>query len=183
MQTKCNKVRVSFGKLSWKYILQTMHHILSADCWDWGIYHSYHVKPASSFIWLIHSHLYLWHYFFINKKVFCLRQAKKTILWQCCIFTDMCHFLFNLSHSVRCHLHKKCMDGKAAASYGCCIGRMLSVDTLCGLCLSSALHICLLTCEWTNGRDLLKQIYPSHCECLHKLACMVHVCHTCIANK
>lgn len=88
-----------------KTFYRQQHHVLSTNCWDWGIHH-YHVKPASSFIWLIHPHLYLLHYFLINKKKFSASSKQKTILWRCGKFTEMCHFPFSLSNSIYWHLHK-----------------------------------------------------------------------------
>lgn len=85
----------------------------------------------------------------------------------------MCHFLFSLSKSVVVICIKKNQRHHKGAA------ECISADNVeCVFVLCSTYSVCLVTCEWTNGRDSLMQIHLFHRECLRKLACAVRVCIT-----
>lgn len=155
--------------------LLRLRHLPSLSC-QTHIIHMTNTSP-SLFITL----------FLYQPKKFSASGKRKTILRQCRDFTEMCHFPFSLSNSISCHLHKNAwmvsqLLHKDAAEY---IGWVLSVDYVCcvvHVCVCPLLHIYVCWHVSEQMRDLLMQIYLSHRECLRKLACMVHVCHTCIVN-
>lgn len=58
VQTKRDTLPLPHRTPCWNDILQTTRYVLNADCSVWGIYRPYHVKPASSFTWLIPVSIY-----------------------------------------------------------------------------------------------------------------------------
>lgn len=175
MQSILLKRHFTSRSSSLRHLLLRLKHLPSLSCQTCIIIHITNTFPS----------LFITLFLYQQKKKFSASGKQKTILRHCGNFTEMCLPPFSLSNSICCHLHKNaCMVSqllhKGAIEYIVCGWR--TVWSVCVFVLCSTYSICLLTCEWTNGRDLLMQIYLSHRERLRKLACMVHVCHTCIVN-